>query len=583
MAFCRTYTNQDLAEAFDELAELTTLEEGDPQSFRVRAYEGAARGIASASVEIAGLNLKALQALEGVGKSAATKIRELVDTGRLQQLEDLREKHPLAVRALAKLPGLGPKAVTKLRKEVGVHSIDELRVALTEQKLRTVKGFSAKTEAKLVHALAQLDAQGVLGRTPISVALPLARRLVEQLSTVPGVSHVSYAGSLRRFCETIGDVDLLVAATGPAAVMEAFVALPVVDRAIARGETKTSIVTRRGTQVDLRVVAAHQLGAAQLYFTGSKAHNVLLRQRALARGWTLNEYALSELEGGKVIASETEEQIYAALGMAFVPPPLREGTGEIEAAARNELPAAFGAVNGDFHVHTSTSGDATSTLDEMVEAALARGYRVLAITDHAEGTVSGAPREAFDLQHTRIAALQAKLGDKLKLLHGAELNIGPKGELDYDAEFRARFDFCVASVHDHMDLSREQQTERILRAMEDPSVRSIGHLSARMIGARPGIDLDFEAILQGAARTGTALEINGALPRLDLSEAALRLIGKHDVRLLFTSDAHHVDELANVDHAMVHAERAWVPRDRVLNTGDPARLLAWLEQKGPSS
>ena len=217
--------------------------------------------------------------------------------------------------------------------------------------------------------------------------------------------------------------------------------------------------------------------------------------------------------------------------------------------------------------------------------ALARGYRVLAITDHAEGTVSGAPREAVDvyMQYARISALQAELGDKLRLLHGAELNIGPKGELDYDAEFRACFDFCVASVHDPMDLSREQQTERILRAIEDPAVRSIGHLSARMIGARPGIDLDYEAILQGAARTGTALEINGSLPRLDLSEAALRLIGQHDVQLLFTSDAHHVDELANVDHAMIHAERAWVPRDRVLNAGDPARLLTWLEEKRPAS
>ncbi len=577
----RTFRNQDLAEAFDELAELTILEEGDPQSFRVRAYEGAARGIAAAPSEIAGLSLKKLQELEGVGKSAAAKIRELVDSGRMQQLEDLREKHPLAVRALARLPGLGPKAIAKLRKEVGVHSIDELRVALREQKLRAVKGFSAKTEAKLLHALAQLDAQGVLGRTPISVALPLARRLVEQLAALPGVTHVSVAGSLRRFCETIGDVDLLVAADDPEAVMQAFVALPVVDRAIARGETKTSIVTRRGTQVDLRVVGAHQLGAAQLYFTGSKAHNVLLRQRALARGFTLNEYALSELEGGRVIASETEEQIYAALGMQFVPPPLREGTGEIEAAANHALPAPFGAVNGDFHVHTTTSGDATSSLDEMVEAALARGYRVLAITDHAEGTVSGAPREAFELQHTRIKALQAKLGDRLRLLHGAELNIGPNGELDYDAEFRARFDFCVASVHDHMDLSREQQTERILRAMADPCVRSIGHLSARMIGARPGIDLDFEAILQGAARTGTALEINGALPRLDLSEAALRVLGAHDVKLLFTSDAHHVSELGNVEHAKTHAERAWVPRERVLNVGDPARLLAWLDEKRP--
>ena len=574
-----TYRNQDLAEAFDELAELTILDEGDPQSFRVRAYENAARAIAGADVEAATLTLAQLQKLEGIGKSGATKVRELVDTGRMAKLEELRLKHPLEVRALAKLPGIGPKTVTKLRAEANVHSIDDLRAAIVAQKIRTIKGLSAKTEAKFAQVIAELDAQGVIGRTPISVALPLARRLVEQLRQVPGVEHVSYAGSLRRFRETVGDIDLLVAATDPAAVMETFVGFPQVDRVLVRGETKTSLLTRRGTQIDLRVVAAHQIGAAQLYFTGSKAHNVALRQRALSRGWTLNEYALAELDGGKVIASETEEAIYAALGLAFVPPTLREGAGEIEAAERGQLPAPFGAVNGDFHVHTTTSGDGQSTLDEMVEAALARGYRVLAITDHAEGTVSGAPREAFELQHARIVAWREKLGDRLLLLHGAELNIGPNGELDYDAEFRARFDFCVASVHDHMDLPREQQTARIVRAMHDPAVRSIGHLSARMIGARPGIDLDYDAIVEAAAQTGTALEVNGALPRLDLSEEALRRAAKHDVKLLFTSDAHHVDELGNVAHAATYAARAWVDPARVLNTGDPARLLEWLKSK----
>lgn len=574
-----SYSNQDLAEAFDELAELTILEEGDPQSFRVRAYEGAARAIHAAQVEIAALDMKGLQALEGIGKSAAGKIRELVDKGQMKQLEELRVKHPREVRAMAKLPGVGPKAVARFRKELDIQSIADLKAALGEKKLRTLKGFSEKTEVKLAHAIEQLEKQGVLGRTPISVALPLARRMVERLAAVKGVEHASYAGSLRRFSETVGDIDIIVAADDSGPVMEAFVAQPVVERVIARGDTKTSVVTRRGTQVDLRVVQKHQLGAAQLYFTGSKAHNVALRARALGRGWTLNEYGLTELEGGKVVASETEESIYEALGLAFVPPPMREGVGEIDAAEKRALPAPFGAVNGDFHVHTTTSGDGHSTLDEMVEAALARGYRVLAITDHAEGTVSGAPREAFDLQHTRIAALQKKLGKKLRLLHGAELNIGPDGELDYDAEFRARFDFCVASVHDHMDLPREKQTQRILRAMEDPSVRSIGHLSARMIGARPGIDLDLDAVFQAAARTGVAIEINGALPRLDMSNEALRRVASYDVNLLFTSDAHVTDELANVDHAMIHAERAWVPRDKVLNVGDPSRLLAWVEQK----
>jgi DNA polymerase (family X) len=400
---------------------------------------------------------------------------------------------------------------------------------------------------------------------------------------VPGVTHASYCGSLRRFSETIGDVDVVVVAADPNPTMNALVSMSFVERVLVRGDSKTSVVTRRGTQIDLRVVAPHQLGAARLYFTGSKGHNIKLRMRALTRGWTLNEYALSEIEGGRVVASETEEQIYEALGLPWIPPVLREDAGEIEAAEKGTLPKPIGKVIGDFHVHTSVSGDGRSSLEEVVLAAKARGYRALAITDHAEGTLSGVGREPLLEQRAKIRALKDQLGDSLALLHGVELNIGPEGELDYDLEFRRGFDWCLASVHDHFDLDRAAQTRRIVNAMRDPTVRMIGHLSARMIGGRPPIELDLDAILSASEETGTALEVNGGLPRLDMSVEALRRARDRDVTFVLTSDAHQTSELERVRYAALNAERAWIPPDRVANAWSGERLVAWTAKKSRGS
>jgi DNA polymerase (family 10) len=574
-----TDPKQDVLDMLRDLAELTMLEEGDPQSFRVRAYESAAQGIAAQSCDVSKLTARELEKVDGIGKSTAAKIRELFDNGKVEKLEGLRKKHPPSVVALLRIQGLGPKAVKRLRTELGVASIDDLRRVLAEHKLRELKGFGQKSEDKLAESLARLEAQGAVGRTPISVALPLAGRIVARMLELPGVTHASYCGSLRRFTETVGDVDIVVASTSPEPAMEALVAMNVVERVLVRGASKTSIVTHRGTQVDLRVVAASQLGAAQLYFTGSKGHNIKLRMRALARGWTLNEYALCEIEGGKVIASETEEQIYAALGLPWIPPVLREDCGEIEAAENGTLPRPVGAVIGDFHVHTSLSGDGKSTLEEVVARAKGRGHRVLAITDHAEGTLSGVGRDALLDQRLKIRAMQTVLGDSLRLLHGVELNIGPKGELDYDAEFRAGFDWCLASVHDHFELDRASQTARVVTAMRDPSVRMIGHLSARMIGGRPPIDLDLDAIFTAAESTGTALEVNGSLPRLDMSVEALRRARERGVTFVLTSDAHEAGELERVRFAALNAERAWIEPDRIANAWTAERLTAWALEK----
>jgi DNA polymerase (family 10) len=572
-------SKQDVLDMLRELAELTMLEEGDPQSFRVRAYESAAHAIAAQATDLGKLTAKELQKIEGIGKSTAEKIRELIETGKVAKLEALRQNHPPGVVALLRIQGLGPKAVKRLRAELGVQSIDDLRAALAARKLRALKGFGEKSEEKLAHALVRLDAEGPLERTPISVALPLATRIVARLSEVEGVSHAAYCGSLRRFSETIGDVDVVVAAAKAEPVMEALLAMTFVDRVLGRGDAKASVVTRRGTQVDVRVVAPHQIGAALLYFTGSKGHNIKLRTRALARGMTLNEYSLSEIEGGKVVASETEEQIYQALGLPFIPPVLREDGGEIEAAEAGALPHPIGAVIGDFHLHTTLSGDGRSSLDEMVAAAIARGHRVLAVTDHAEGTLSGVGREAFLDQRTKIRALQAQVGDKLRLLHGVELNIGRDGQLDYDPEFRRAFDWCLASVHDHFDLDRAAQTKRIVTAMQDPAVRMIGHLSARMIGARPPIELDLDAIFAAAEATGTALEVNGGLPRLDMSVEALRRARGRDITFVLSSDAHQTSELERVGYAKLNAERAWLDPARVANAWAAERLAAWATER----
>jgi len=567
-------TKQDVLDMLEELSKLTTLDEGDVQSFRVRAYESAARAVEGYAGDLGKLSAAELQKIEGIGKSTAAKIREQIEKGRVEKLEELRLEFPATVVALLNVQGLGPKGVLRLRAELGVESLEDLKRVIAEQKIRGLKGFGIKSEEKLAHTLARMAEQGA-DRTPISVALPLAERIVARLKEVPGVTFAGYCGSLRRFSETIGDIDVVVASTDANAVMETVVAMPVVDRVLVRGDTKTSVITRRGTQVDVRVVQQDQLGAAMLYFTGSKAHNVKLRMKAIARGWTLNEYALTEVATGKVIAQKTEEEIYAALGMAFIPPVIREDMGEIEAAEKNALPHRLDTIRGDFHVHTSVSGDGRSDLDDVIGAAKARGYRVIAITEHAEGTVSGVGREKLLEQRARLRALQQKLGDSMTLLHGVELNIAADGDLDYDLEFRREFDWCLASVHDNFDLPREKQTARVIKAMEDPTVRMIGHLSARMIGGRPPIELDMDQIFEAAERTGVALEINGGLPRLDVSVEVLRRARDRKVTFVLTSDAHHFSELERVRYAAMNAERAWVDPERVANTWDDARLLEW--------
>ena len=498
-----------------ELKELTLLDEGDPQAFRVRAYETAIHGLEAYAGDPSGLTIAQLQKIAGIGKSTAGKLRELWDNGKVEKLEALRLKHPRAILELMRIPGVGPKMVHRLRSDLGVQNVDDLERAVQEQKLRDMKGFGQKTEEKLAVALARRKAMGDPTRTPISVALPLAKRIVAEISEIGGVEHAAYCGSLRRFSETVGDLDIVVASSNPAPVMDYVASMSMVESVIGRGDTKTSVLTRKGIQIDVRVVAREQLGAALCYFTGNKGHNIKMRQRAIDRGWLLNEYGLLEASG-KVVAQRTEEEIYAALGLPWIHPVLREDQGEIDLAEKGSLPKLVtpDMIHGDFHVHTSLSGDGRSNLPDVIAAAKARGLKVVAITEHAENlSLNGVRRDDLLGQRAEILALQKEVGDSMRILHGIELNIGPEGELDYDADFRNAFDFCLASIHDRFELDVSKQTKRVVRAMEDPSVKMIGHLQARMIGARPPVDLDVNAVLEAAERTGTSIEINGGLPR----------------------------------------------------------------------
>lgn len=580
--------DDELIALFRELVELATLDEGSAQSFRVRAYENALHAIKAHRGQLESLSLAELMAIDGIGKSTAQKIREFYETGTIAKLEQLRRKYPPELVQLSHIPGLGPKMLARLRDELGVRNVDDLRAAIAQHRLRELKGFGAKTEEKLLRAIERLGMSGKDRRTPIADALPVAEQLVAALAELPEVQRAVYCGSLRRLRETVADVDVVVASERPAPVMDRVVGLPSVREVLGRGDTKTSVVTQSGLQIDVRVVAPAHLGAAMQYFTGSKAHNIKLRQRALARGWTLNEYGLADAATGRVIASATEDDIYAALGLQVVPPPMREDLGEIELAEAGALPAPIAPADlrGDLHVHTDYSGDGRSSLDDVVAAAVARGYAYVAITDHGEQlAINGVSRDRIAEQRDHIARLRARY-PQIAILHGAELNIGPDGELDYDAELRQSLDWCIAAVHSHFDLDAAAQTRRLLAAMDDPAVDALGHLTGRLVGRRPGIEFDVDAVFAKAARTGVAIELNAALSRLDApAELLWRARGEpggpraYDLVFTVDSDAHHVTDLDRVAWGVQHAMRGWVPRDAILNTWPAERLRAWIAKR----
>ncbi len=567
----------------DELAELTTLDEGSPQSFKVRAYERARRAVENLGREVAAFDAQEIVGIGGIGRSIATTIVEFSESGRVEKLEKLRSRYPPAFRELTRIPGLGPKTVKMIRRELGVESLDDLLAALADQQLQSLPGLGPASEAKIARAVERLGLAGKDRRIPLATALPIAEALRGDLAELEGVVAVEICGSARRFRESVADIDLVVAADPSrwSEVTEAVSAHALVEETLLSGATKTSVLTRGGLGVDVRVVAPSQLGAATLYFTGSKAHNVRLRQLAMEQDRLLNEYGLFEKGDDRPVASDTEEKIYAALGMAWLPPELREDAGEIEAARQQRLPrlVSTGDIRGDLHFHTNRSGDGRSSPAEMVRAAVQAGFEYVAITDHGEDLViNGLSRTEMEAHRREIAELGER-HPEIALFFGCELNIAADGGLDYDPEYRLGFDWCVASIHSHYDLTPTQQTERLLRAVADPSVSAIGHLTGRMLGRRPGIELELEPLLEEMAARGVALEVNGALDRLDAPPEVIRRAAAAGVMLVISTDSHHVSELRRMSYGVANARRGWASAEGVLNTLPREELTARLRSR----
>lgn len=567
--------NEVVAAALQEYADLISITGGD--AFRARTYEKAARGVAGHATDVATLDLKGLEQIPGVGKSTAEKIVEFLATGRMAALEQLRAKVPAGVLELIAIPGLGPAKAMALHRELGISSLDELVHAIEAGRLTGLRGFGAKTAANILHGIEVLRHSG--GRVLVSAALEVAEEVIAALSALPGCEKCTYAGSLRRGRDSIGDVDVLVASRDSKPIMAAFTELPLVGEVIAGGPAKTSIRTTTGLQVDLRVVPPESWGAALQYFTGSKEHNIRVREIAVRKGLKLSEYGLFRAEDDTLLVSETEEEVYEQLGLPWIAPTLREDRGEVAAARNGTLPQLVteADIRGDLHTHTNLT-DGVSTLEEMLAAARARGYRYYAVTDHAKNMPMQRMTDAKMLAQRK--KLQALAGDgKMALLHGSELNIDPDGAVDWDADFLAGFDICVASVHSHFTQTPAELTNRFVRACENPYVNIIGHPTTRLIGRRKPVEPDWDAVFDAAAATGTAMEVNAFPDRLDLPDELIMRARERGVRFAINTDSHSTVHLDMLRFGIAIAQRGWLTPADVINTWTLARLKAFIAAK----
>jgi DNA polymerase (family 10) len=568
-------SNDEVALAFEEFADLLAILVGDP--YKPRAYEKAARAIGGYPRELRDLDDAGILAIPNVGTSIAEKVRALLDAGTFPELEELRAQVPTGVRQMTAIPGFGPKKAIVVYRELGIDDLAELVAAAKDGRLRSLKGFSAKTEEAILQAVER--AQRDTGRVQIDVAMDVAEALLDRLRVIPGVRRAEHAGSLRRMAETVGDVDLLVASVDPGPVMDVFTGSEDIRQVLAHGDTKSSIVTRAGLQVDLRVVPLEAWGAAMIYFTGSKPHNVRIREMAVRKGLKLNEYGLFRVEDDELIAADTEAAVYERLGLAYIEPTLREDRGEIEAARAGELPAggALNPIRGDLHTHTDLT-DGVATLEQMLEVAAAKGYAYYAVTDHAPNLfMQRMTDDKMLAQRKRLAAMQPRF-PKMSLLHGTELNIDPDGEVDWPPRFLDGFDVTVASIHSHFNQSRDEMTRRMIRAMENPHVNVIGHPTTRKIGRRDPVDLDLEVVFQAAARTGTALEIDAYPDRLDLRDEHVLWARRHGVRFSIDTDAHAVGHLEAMRYGIGVAQRGWLTKDDVINAWPLTKLRRFLRK-----
>jgi DNA polymerase (family 10) len=597
-----TLTNGDLARLFHDIGDM--LEVKGELVFKTVAYHRAADAIGRSPIDlVAAYRSGARPKTPGVGQAISDKIAELVTTGRMGFYEKLRTEVPPSLVGLMRIPGLGPKTVRLIYGELGIETIEELRHAAEAGTLRSVKGLSAKTEAAILTGITALESRPT--RLLIHRAEEAIEGLVAALDGLPGVHRIMPAGSFRRRRETVGDLDLLAETGDAAGLIERFVGLGAVDRVINRGGYKAAVQLLRGPQVDLMIMPPGEAGTYLIHFTGSKEHNVRLREMARDRGWSLSEKGFLRIgEDGEPLTGAdaelrtfpTEEEAYAFLDLPFIEPELREDGGEIEAARAGRLPALISGANlrGDCHTHSEWS-DGAHAIETMAEACRRRGYAYEVLTDHSVSLAiaSGLAPDRVEAQRAIIAALNARFEQEerdgtappetppegFRLLHGCELEVRADGQLDYDDALLARFDVVVASVHVSRRQPREELTRRTLNAIRSPHVDIIAHPSGRMIQTRDDLDLDWDAVYAAAAETGTALEMNGSPHRLDLAvERARRAVAAGCI-LTIDSDAHSTRELDYVRWGVTQARRAWVEPDNVLNTRSRADLLAWVAEK----
>jgi DNA polymerase (family 10) len=562
--------NRQVAKILYEVAELLELE---GVQFKPRAYRRVAQAVESLPTPIEELvEGGRLPELPGVGKSIAEKIEEIVRTGKLRYHEELRQKLPVDLFALTQVEGVGPKTAKLLYDALGVRTLADLGQAAREGKIRTVKGLGEKTEERILRGLE--EARGVERRELLGYALPLARDLQKRLLGTGLFRRIEPAGSIRRGKETVGDLDLLAVSDRPEEAARAFTSLPEVEEVLAQGPKKSSVRLSGGFQVDLRIVPEGSFGAALQYFTGSKAHNIRLRERAVARGWKLNEYGL--FQGERMLAGGTEAGIYEALGLTYIPPELREDQGEVQVAARGELPelVQLGEVLSDLHVHTDWS-DGKASLAEMAQAARARGLSYIAITDHFRFSqaIKGLSPEDLLQQLEEIARLNEGFSD-FHILSGVEANVGRDGTLDVPREILRQLDLVVAALHSHFRLPKREMTLRLVRAVEDEEVDVLAHPTGRLIGERPAYEADWDEVFHRAAKAGTALEVNATPQRSDLGADLIRQALEIGVKLVLGTDAHAPEHLDFLEYGVLTLRRGWAEARHVLNTRPLEGFLA---------
>jgi len=556
--------NHEIVRIFNEIADLLEIKAENP--FRIRAYRRAALNIESLSKDVAEIPREELMKIPGIGKDLAGKIEEYVNTGGIQAYEDLRKELPEGFGELLSVPGLGPKTARLISGELKIKNVQELERFAREHKLSSLRGIKEKTEDNIIRGIEMLK-RGT-ERHPLGKVLPLANEILEQLRRQAPVKRLSIAGSIRRWKDTIRDIDILATSNDPKGFMNVFVRLPSVKDILMHGPTKSSVILHEGIQVDLRVVEEESFGAALAYFTGGKSHNIRLREMAVKAGLKINEYGVfREKDGGK-IGGRKEEDIYRVLGLPFIPPELREDTGEIEAALEGRLPdlVCLGDIRGDLHVHTKRS-DGSHDYDELIEEAAKRGYEYIAITDHSKGLgiAGGLSEERLVDEKKEIDAINKRLRG-FRLLAGVEVDIRSDGRLDFPDDILSQMDIVVASIHSGFRQSKERITGRLAAAMRNPYVSVIAHPTGRLIGERDPYDVDMGEVLKVAKETGTAIEINAYPLRLDLNDVHVKSAKEIGVRLVISTDTHIVSQFEYMSYGVSIARRGWLEKQDVLNT-----------------